>query len=351
MQLINISTFPPPIGGISKFIKRLKEHTENSDIETIFYDISGIAKEEKEKQGIICFGIVKTFLDVFFKKKSIVILHSARPAAIIGCWILGIKHTSVLMLHNERIFGEKKSLKDKIINYFFKRINYYIAVSENIKDRLIKESMISEKKIYVFEPYLLSDLYSSPINEKKLFELRKKVDFLIYSYAYKWEVYQDEDLYGTDLVVDLVIRLQKNGYNVGAILQIPNHENVPLYIELVKKIKEAKLENEILFLPKYYESSKDFYTTADIHIRATNTDGCSTSIFESLMYGTPTIASDCVPRFDGTILFKNRNIDSLYEITKNVIDNLKEYKEKLKEMNFFDSKEKLYKILFEIQNK
>ena len=72
-----------------------------------------------------------------------------------------------------------------------------------------------------------------------------------------------------------------------------------------------------------------FLASANMFIRATNTDGDSVSIRESLYLEKVTIASDVVARPYGVHIFKNRNINSLSEIVKDKIlksDNLIKYK-------------------------
>ena len=51
--------------------------------------------------------------------------------------------------------------------------------------------------------------------------------------------------------------------------------------------------------------------SGNIFVRPTNTDGDSVSLREALHYGMPTVASDAVPRPEGTILFRNRDLQSM----------------------------------------
>jgi glycosyltransferase involved in cell wall biosynthesis len=87
-----------------------------------------------------------------------------------------------------------------------------------------------------------------------------------------------------------------------------------------------------------------------LFLRPTNTDGDAISIRESLYYKIPVIASNVVDRPEGTILFKNRDIQELYKKTVEVIENYENYKEKLKDIKINDNAEKiliLYKRLLQ----
>lgn len=57
-------------------------------------------------------------------------------------------------------------------------------------------------------------------------------------------------------------------------------------------------------------------------LRPTNTDGDAVSVREALWLGVPVIASDVVVRPAGTVLFRNRDAESLWEATRCVCSDL-----------------------------
>ena len=67
------------------------------------------------------------------------------------------------------------------------------------------------------------------------------------------------------------------------------------------------------------------------------TDGDSVSIRECLSMGVPVIASDSVQRPDGCVLFRNRDMKSLEETVKKVLQDLSGYREKIKDNTGGDS--------------
>jgi glycosyltransferase involved in cell wall biosynthesis len=52
-------------------------------------------------------------------------------------------------------------------------------------------------------------------------------------------------------------------------------------------------------------------SASDVFVRPTFTDGDSISVREALSLGIPVIASDCVERPDGVVLFKTGNAGDL----------------------------------------
>jgi glycosyltransferase involved in cell wall biosynthesis len=68
---------------------------------------------------------------------------------------------------------------------------------------------------------------------------------------------------------------------------------------------------------------------SSVFIRPTNTDGDAISLREALYFGVPSVASDVVTRPEGTILFKNRNIDDLTVKVRDLLDNYPYYKQRM----------------------
>jgi hypothetical protein len=109
------------------------------------------------------------------------------------------------------------------------------------------------------------------------------------------------------------------------------------------RIEELQIQNEFLIvnekMPLY-----PIIKRIQLFIRPTNTDGDAISIRESLYYKVPTIASDVCKRPKGTISFRNRDINDLYNKTADVIDNYEQYKNKLKSIVFNDNIEKVLDV-------
>ena len=58
----------------------------------------------------------------------------------------------------------------------------------------------------------------------------------------------------------------------------------------------------------------------------------------------PSIASNVVPRPEGTILFENRGIDDFTSKVRDVLDNYKEHKKRLEMITLEDNAEKIINI-------
>jgi glycosyltransferase involved in cell wall biosynthesis len=88
----------------------------------------------------------------------------------------------------------------------------------------------------------------------------------------------------------------------------------------------------------------------DLFIRPTNTDGDALSIREAISLKKPAIASDVCKRPEGTIFFKDRNIDDLYIKTTDTINNYEEYRAKIENIEFEDNTEKILEVYKKVLN-
>ena len=100
---------------------------------------------------------------------------------------------------------------------------------------------------------------------------------------------------------------------------------------------EKKHHGENLFFITSSHSTYALYRYVNGNIRATATDGDSLSVRESLSLGIPTIATDCVDRPEGTILFKYNNEESLKQAL--------EIAEKKNEKIIFQEENSIRKVL------
>jgi glycosyltransferase involved in cell wall biosynthesis len=110
-----------------------------------------------------------------------------------------------------------------------------------------------------------------------------------------------------------------------------------------QKIIEKGIENNFRFVTEPYQ----FYPIlmkSHVFLRPTNTEGDATSLREALFIKVPSVASDVVPRPEGTILFKNRDIGDLTLKVKDLLDNYELHKKELNTVEIEDNFKKLIKV-------
>jgi glycosyltransferase involved in cell wall biosynthesis len=121
-----------------------------------------------------------------------------------------------------------------------------------------------------------------------------------------------EDLYGLDLLVDLLHRLTPEYPNVGLIVSLasPDQQGAQYLLRLSERAASLGVKDQILFCvePGYF---LPVLARSHVFLRPTNTEGDSNSVREALSLGLPVVASDVANRPEGTRLFRNRDLNDL----------------------------------------
>src|SRR5690606_3466702 len=113
--------------------------------------------------------------------------------------------------------------------------------------------------------------------------------------AWRLISFENEDLYGLDMCIEVARRLVENSFQVAFVFLIGDSAgdiDVNLYRS---RLKEYCLESNFLI----YEGNVSFVKlmeNADYVLRPTNTDGDALSIREGLFFGKTVIASDVAVR-------------------------------------------------------
>jgi glycosyltransferase involved in cell wall biosynthesis len=213
------------------------------------------------------------------------------------------------------MFENKNAISKYFIKGFVKRLNYLIVVSKHVLEHFEENKVKLPDKILVKNAFLpppledynrIIDTYSK---ETKKFLSEKKP--IIIANAWKISFYKNIDLYGLDLCIDLASHIKKTFPQLGFLFAVANDKFNSKYIaEMEDRIKNEGLKHNFHIMTGQKELWP-LFKRADLCIRPTMSDGDALSIREALYLKCPVIASDVVPRPNGTILFKSRNIEDL----------------------------------------
>lgn len=349
MKIVLIGTYPPPYGGISVHIKRIKQYLEGSGVEVVVYNES-----KKESANI---KVIKRYISFIFIipfiKGDIFHFHTLNKKIriLLGFYkMLGKK--IILTIHgeslNEQINDSNFFVKTLLIRSL-KKIDKIICVNPKNRNELLELG---------FNQYRIVNIpsYIHPIEEKndidnipkEIWDFMKKAEFLISANGCI-RFHNNEDLYGFDMLVDLISELNYSNIEAKLLVCIldvegQSDEERSYYNNIKKSIQELKLGEKI----KFYEvKDSEFYPIlkkSKLFIRPTNTDGYGVSIAEAIYYSVPAIASDVCVRPQGTILFKARDKKSLYDKVTEVISKYEFYKDKVKKIKLEDNSFKLLEV-------
>lgn len=352
MKRINlIGPYPPPMGGISVHIKRTQSYLVSKNIECIIFNEF---KHDNIDQNVFGIKNFKSFLfKIPFLRGKIVHFHTIdkRVRMLLGMYkLLGKK--VILTVHGQSLV-EQLNTSSSFIRYLLikslKKIDKIICVNPANTQELL-ELGFEENKIVTLPAYIhpiesTNDYFKLPLNIREFLE---SDGFLICANGCI-RFYNQQDLYGLDMLIELMKKLVSNNKDIKLIFAVldvhgqnPNEKRY--YKQLKKRIQKSGLEEQILL---FEVEDTEFYPIlkkCNLFIRPTNVDGYGVSIAEALHFGIPSIASDVCKRPDGTILFNSRNQQDLYVKVCDVINNYERYKGRIENINLEDTGMKLVEI-------
>ncbi|MBP0725121.1 glycosyltransferase family 4 protein [Bacillus sp. RG28] len=358
MKVNIVGPLPPPVGGISVHIKRVKKQLISKGVECNIYNEANV---ENEAENVYPIHSYKLFvLKIPFLKADVFHFHSIslKMRILLGVYkLLGKK--IILTVHGESL-ADQINNSNRLVKFFLLKglryIDQVICVNEKNTKQLI-DLGFNAAKLKTLPAFI------KPFEDKQdieaipnfVWDFINNSEFVITANGCI-RFYKDEDLYGVDLLVELVNRLLKNSIKVSLIFVVldrdsQNEKERMYYKQIKEKIKDNKLESNFLF---YETKDTEFYpilSRSHLFIRPTKSDGYGVSIAEAIHYNIPSIASDVCTRPEQTILFKSGDLNDLYNTTASVIHNYEKYKRKLETYESTDYFQELYDTYKSISGK
>lgn len=234
-------------------------------------------------------GTIRTI--VFIKNKydfDIVDLHWVYPDIITAYVVSNIfkKPMIVTIRGREAIRYEEVSLRKRIINWFLRKSDHIVCVSNELA-MLTKEIGVDQKKISVISNGVNTKAFR-PMNRvdcRKKLELpvEKKIILSVGAIIEGKGFHKIVDSFPDLLIRDSNIRL----YIIGSKGPAGNYEK-----ELRDQIKRMGLEEHIFLMgSRPNDELVYWYNAADVFCFATSTEGSPNVVLEALACGCPVIAS------------------------------------------------------------
>ncbi|OAB39975.1 glycosyltransferase [Paenibacillus macquariensis subsp. defensor] len=343
MKIVMIGPMPPPIGGISIHIKRMVQRLEERGIACDVYNESHVLISQ---EGVYPIGSYKDFaLKIPFMKGDLFHFHtiSRTVRILLGFYkICGKK--IILTVHGESLMDQitsSSALMRWLLLTSLRSIDQIVCVNEDNTKKLLALGFAQHKVVtvpsYIQPKEIEDDNVAIP---NKVLEFMDKAKFVITANGYI-RFYEDQDLYGVDLLIDLLKELTQRNKDVRIIFALlgvssQSDEEKAYYDVLRKTITEFNLEDRFLF---YEVENTEFYPIvkkSHLFIRPTVTDGYGVSIAEALYSSIPSIASDVCMRPEGTNLFQSRNGEDLLLKVQEIMEHYTEHKERVMSLSTKD---------------
>lgn len=316
-------TYPPPIGGVSIHIYRLIHNLHKIDTSIILRNF-GRSEPKIPYVKNVSYAWVE-FLFLLLKKKKIIHLHSNNIWGFALFILFGRRHKVGVTLHNLNLIKETSLVKKKIIQMFLQRAAFVILNDSNYQLKLCSYFHCYGNNFYVLPAFLPPDKSEYLGVSEDILSFRQQHSFLLSANAYKLRFENGIDIYGFDLLIQLVKFLMEKNINVGLVFCLPMIGDVEYYQKCLSLIDEQGLANNILIVQKEMPNGFEIWELSDLFIRPTYTDIEGISVKEALYCGTPVIASNVCVRPKETILFKNRDYDDLRIKTLEFYSNRNQY--------------------------
>ena len=373
MKIDIIGSYPPPYGGMSIHVQRLSEHLEKIGINHTIYDTTALrnaqALPRKGKHVVAITSPLKWLLKYFFQNDAdlvylcvgsswklrlyfgliIGLIRRKKVIIVIGGNDLSWPYAISCLREPDASFSGK--LVTKLVICSLKQASFIVCVNPDISSLMlslgIKPSRI--ETIPGFVPPLVKkeDMTEIP---QEVWGFIENHSPIISANAFRIRFYQNQDLYGIDMCIELCASLKSAYPQIGFVFNLPDIGDYDYFNELKRRITEKGIEDNFLFQTEPYQ----FYPIlmkSDVFVRPTNTDGDAVSLREALYLKTPSVASDVVPRPEGTVLFKNRDVADFIARVKMVWDNYGYYKSKMESLEVENGLSKILEMYRRLASK
>lgn len=324
-KVIIVGAYPPPIGGNSIHIKRLLERCLSDGIPAVVLDpynfpTKNDLNEVYRFKGNTFVRSMKLFLKIIeCHDYSIIHIHVSAMRRFflfaVPFIIFTIGKKRIITIHSGS-FQKQTESKLKFyclwLNLILNRFDYIITVNDKQANYLIKKIKIEKDKINIIPAFIPPLSFNSNFNIPIELE---SVKWLVLSSGYCTE------LYGYFETLNIIDKLQKEGWSVGIILAIYSVYDKDILRQIENKIK--KMKNAIIYKDLPPDKFISLQKICKLYIRATYKDGDAIAVREASMMGCRIIASDCIIRPKGCALFKTGDEQSLYLVLKKCLSDSK----------------------------
>lgn len=315
--------YPPPLGGISMYCKRLSEKLRAKDVDVL---LRNFAKSKSDKEYVVDVDHrIWQFVSLLFGKKRLIHSQFTNIFMLLLLYIFGWRHPLIMTLHNRRIIllgGWKK----RVVNRLFLRARYIVYNDSDYTAELQKHFDIDLNKIVILPTYISPSKDECRGVTPEIAEFCNRHKYTMSANAHRLMNNVFGDVYGLDQIIELMNRLvNKDGMDVGLVFCMVEYDD-NYYNESLRTIEKYNLKNNFLFVIASPVNGFEVWAHTDLFLRPTKSDMEGISVKEALEFGTPVVASDVCVRPREAVLYRKADVDDLYDKVSCVLKEKKRVK-------------------------
>lgn len=303
--------YPPPLGGISIYCKRLIEKLYEKDSTIV---LRNFTKSKSDKPYVLDVPHrIWEFVRLLFVERRLIHAQFTNIYMLLLLYVFGWRHPLIMTLHNRRIVL-LDGWKRKVVNGLFRRARYIIY------NDAAYTAAIQEKYDFDAQKVVILPTYISPSKDEckgvtpDIEDFCRKHEYTLSANAHSLLNNVFGDVYGLDQIIELVNRLVRNdGMDVGVVFCIADISDSSYYEECRAKIHSLNLDDYFHFVIQSDVNGFEVWARTDLFLRPTMSDMEGVSVKEALEFGTPVVASDVCVRPREALLYKKGDIDDLHD--------------------------------------
>ena len=303
--------YPPPIGGISAYCKKLAAALHDMD-DTIILKNFARSRSGCDYVKDVRFQVWE-FLKLPFRRRLIIHVQLCNIWFITALLLTGWRHDMVITLHNRKLLL-LKGWKERVVRRFLSRARAIIFNDIQFVGLLGSKYGIDESLMTVLPTYI------PPVESDKrgvpapIEDFCRKHKYTISTNAYNLIRNAWGDVYGFDQIIGMMdILVNHKGMDVGLVFMFATQGDTEYYDECVERIRKLGLEDRFMLVTGSDANGFEVWAMSDLFVRATNSDMEGISVKEALQFGTPVVASDVCSRPAEAVLYKKGDVQDLAE--------------------------------------
>jgi glycosyltransferase involved in cell wall biosynthesis len=323
-RILLVSPLPPYIGGVSVSVQRLYDHLVQNGYKVDVFN----TQIENRKYNYKALKFVRylglPLLLVFRRRYDIIHFHVSNviPKLYVTIWrhFFPKRVKFIITIHGQ----VKNAFRSSLGFLSLKGFDRIICVKKGDRSNLPAEYQDRTVEIPAFIPPVISDDYKPEFPDGlEEFLNRDSFKMLLNGFIILTGSYYD--LYGFKDSIQLLGKLRGKNKNADLILIVLGSDSYRQSFKYLKELKELvrfnNLESNVFWIEGSTMALWPLLKRVNVLLRPTKTDGDAMSVRESLFLNVPVVASNVVPRPEGSIVYDLASQDDFLNKTITLMEN------------------------------